>query len=255
MRIKKTFVFAVCAVASSFLSNVVATPINYGDFTGSSVMYLDVTETANTTGDEEPLYGPPSIIVDTLDFDPGGFSAVALDDLSDLTDGQLNFTLMGQPNVAISSITLSESGDYSLTGTGTAATRISYAVAISQVTVLELDGVTLSSPVTLSAASASGGDDLSNGSDLLTPWSLSLTYDVNAALTNAGVDFQFGATKLEIALNNSLAAISEPLSIAYIAKKDFKINVSSEVIPEPTSFALAGMILGGLALLRRCFSK
>lgn len=216
-----------------------AASINYGDFSGTSVMYLDVTETANTPGDEEPLFGGPSITGDTLDFDPMGFSASASSGSSDLTDGQLNFTLMGRGRV-LSSILLTERGDYNLIGTGSAATQISYAVGIGSITVLEVDGAALATPVSLGGASASGSDDLSGGTEMLAPWDLSLSYDVNAALTDAGVSFVNGATKLEIAIDNTLAAISESASIAFIAKKDFAINVGT-VVPEPASAALVGL--------------
>jgi hypothetical protein len=37
-------------------------------------MYLDVTETANTPGDAEPLFYGPNITGNLLDFDPKGFA-------------------------------------------------------------------------------------------------------------------------------------------------------------------------------------
>ena len=226
-----TILLVLCASAD-------ATSISYGDFGGNTVMYLDVTETANTPGDEEPLYGAPTLFGTKLDFDPAGFSAVAIGGFPDLTDGQLNFTLMGTPGVAITSVSLSEGGDYSLLGIGSAATQVIYGLAIASITVLEVDGVALGSPVNLAPASASGGDDLSGGFDIATPWNLSLVYDVNAALTTANVAFNTGATKLKIAVNNTLVAISEPSTIAFIAKKDFMVDVETEV-PEPTTFLLA----------------
>ena len=236
-------------------SSANAASINYGDFAGSSVMYLDVTETANTPDDEEPLYRSPTLSGTKLDFDPAGFSASGTGGSVDLTDGQLNFTLMGLPGNAIMSISFSEGGDYSLVGTGSAATQIFYGLAVSSVTVLEVDGMALGSPVNLAAASAFGVDDLSDGIDISAPWSLALNYDVNAALTQASVDFITGATKLEIAVNNTLGAISEPSSIAFIAKKDFMIDVETEVftknVPEPTTALLALLALLTLLAHRR----
>ncbi|MGB5395763.1 MAG: VPLPA-CTERM sorting domain-containing protein [Gammaproteobacteria bacterium] len=225
-----------------------AAPINYGDFNGTTVMYIDVTETANTAGDTEPLFYSPNITGNLLDFDPKGFAASAGGGSSDLTDGQLNFMLRGQPGNAITSFTFNESGDYVLFGTGTAATGIFYALSVSHVSVSEIDGVALASPVLLSGASASGGDNLGNGSDAGTPWGLSLTYDVNAALNAAGVLYNAGATRLDIVLDNNLGAISETSTIASIAKKDFRINVGTEVfVPEvPIPGALV-LMLSGLA--------
>ena len=226
-----------------------AMSINYGDFFGSSVMFLDVTETANTPDDEEPLYLAPTIIGDKLDFDPAGFSATATGGSADLTDGQLNFTLMGISGTAITSIWLSERGDYSLLGSGTEVTQVVYGLGIASVTVLAIDGVSLAVPIPLSAESESDGDDLGDGVEVSTHWDLSLHYDVPSALDEAEIDFRIGATKLEVALNNTLGAISEPSSIAFIAKKDFMIDVETEIIPEPLTLVLAVGCLS-LVLLR-----
>ncbi|MGI9457838.1 MAG: PEP-CTERM sorting domain-containing protein [Aeoliella sp.] len=113
-------------------------------------------------------------------------------------------------------------------------------------------------PVVLETAAASGSDDLSQGAQAGSAWSLSLDYDVNAALIDAGVDFDFGATKLEIAIDNTLFAASEVSSGALIAKKDFVIDVGSDPfdpnpngVPEPTSLALTGLSLCGLGAMVR----
>ena len=214
-----------------------AAPINYGDFVGSSVLYSNVTETANTPGDTEPLFSAPNISGNQLDFNPKGFTASAGGGSVDITDGQLNFMLSSIQGSAITDFTIREGGDYTLFGTGSATTSLLYAISIGHISVLEVDGVSLASPMVLQGASASGGDNLGNGTDAGTPWSLGLTYSVNAALTNAGISFVGGATRLDIALDNILAAISQPSSIAMIAKKDFKIDVGTEVFaPIRTGF-------------------
>lgn len=256
------------AITATVFSIADAAPINYGDFTGTTVMYLDVTETANTPGDTEPMFGDgnpaapfnPSIVGDKLDFDPSGFAATGANGLSDITDGQLNFTMMSLGRSVITQIDFSERGDYSLLGTGGAATQTIFGLGIASVVALEVDGVALPVPVPLAAASASGGDDLSLGVDVATPWSLALSYDVDAALVAAQVDFKFGATKLAIALNNTLAAISEPQSIAFIAKKDFMIDVSTDPlipmnVPEPSTAALLVLAICGLGMADRLRSR
>ncbi|MGB5395764.1 MAG: VPLPA-CTERM sorting domain-containing protein [Gammaproteobacteria bacterium] len=214
-----------------FFSASHAAPINYGDFSGTSVMYLDVTETANTPGDTEPLFSSPTVTGNTLDFNPKGFAASAGGGGVDITDGQLNFMLRSIAGSAINSVIISESGDYTLFGTGSAVTSVLAAASFSYVSVLEVDGVALANPLKLSSSSASFSLDLANNSGAASPWGLSLSVDVNAALTNAGVSFNGGATRLDVALDNILGAISEPSSLALIAKKDFKLEVITEAFP------------------------
>ena len=238
------------AIAALVFSSADAAHIEYGDFSGTSVMYIDVQEVANSPGDASPLFGPPSITGNELDFDPATFTAVSTNGVSDLTDGQLNFTLMSLAGSFLDSITIDEGGDYSLLGTGTSATQVSYGLSLASVVVLEVDGVALATPVVLAGASAFGTADLGSGQTSNTLWDLSLVYDVDAALTDAGVDFVNGATKLEIAIDNTLSAISEQASIATIAKKDFRIDVNTEV-PEPSTIMLLGLAIGGVGLLRR----
>ena len=245
---------AACLLVAGFTSSASASSINYGDFSDippGSVMYLDVTETANTPGDIPPLYGAPSVLGNLLDFDSAGFNATAQDGSSDITDGQLNFTLMADQGQYITDFFISESGDYSLLGTGTTATNITYALAVTSVKVLEVDGVELDTPVTLAPLNVSGGDDLGSGTDALTPWSLQLAYSLDTALQNTNVLFRAGVTKVEIAVNNTLAAISEDLSIASVSKKDFTISTNTEDIPEPAAGLMIGLGLGLAGLRRR----
>ncbi len=124
-----------------------AAPINYGDFSGTTVIYLDVTETANTPGDTEPLFSAPTITGNTLDFNPKGFAASAGGGGVDITDGQLNFMLRSIAGSVITELSISESGDYTLFGTGSAATSLLYAISLGHVSVLEIDGIALATPV------------------------------------------------------------------------------------------------------------
>src|SRR5687768_7582887 len=98
-------------LTSLFSSLASAASISYGNFgpVPPGVMFLNVTESSGT--DAVPLYGPPTPFSIGLDFTPTAFGATAGSPGPDLTDGQLNFTVMGP---GITNISLAEGGVYSL---------------------------------------------------------------------------------------------------------------------------------------------
>lgn len=243
---KKSLLAAV--VVGSLGAAATAAPVNYGDFSDvppGSVMYLDVTESSGTNA--ASLYGSPSAFGNILDFDPSTFTASAADGNSELTDGQLNFVIMAIPGNAINKISVVEGGDYSMFGTGSVATQVAAALSIS-IDILEVDGVAVGPP-NEGGLSVNYFDSFTGFPQLLDTWSLSEELDLDAVLTANNISFNFGVTKAELVINNQLIAISEDLSTAFIAKKDFRIDAETSVVPEPTSLALIG--LGGLALMRR----
>lgn len=234
-----------------------AAPINYGDFSGTTVMYLDVTEDTNT-GDTQPLFGAPTVSGDSLDFDPVGFSANSSGGgPPDQTDGQLNFMISAIGTNVIDSIFLSEAGDTSL-----ARSIVSNEDAFTQVTanvfvdILEVDG----SPINAINVSGqmsftpSGGDyllstDGAGNPTFNTSWSGNYFLDLGPILSANNITGD--ATKVSVALDNTLTASSGPNSSAFIAKKDFDgvsitTNPDPNMIPEPTTAVLA---LGGLLML------
>ena len=97
-----------------------AASINYGTFNvpSAGIMFQNVTESSGT--DAVPMYGPPDPFVVGLDFDPANFVSTSSAGAADITDGQLNFTIMGLANVngavGVTSVSLSEAGDYTLAG-------------------------------------------------------------------------------------------------------------------------------------------
>jgi hypothetical protein len=253
---RRVFSASAAALALAFLASVAqAASINYGNFgpIAPGISFLGVTESSGT--DAVPLYGPPSPFVTGLDFDPMSFVASAAGGGADITDGQMNFTVAGQQVgntvVGIGSISLFESGDFSLIGLGTPATQV-VGGAIMAVKVTEIDGVAVA-PITLSSANGAVAFNLVANPGAVQPWSLGLLIDVDAQLTSLGVPFIVGATKAEVVINNQLTAISEPASVAFIAKKDFVIGIVPEVgiVPEPTTLAMVGLALCGVGVTAR----
>lgn len=216
-----------------------AASISYGNFgpVPPATSFLGVTESSGT--DPVPLYGPPTPFATGLDFDPAGFVAVGAGGVSDVTDGQLNFTVMAP---IVNSVGLTESGDYTLVGPGTAATQ-AFAGAIIRATVTQINGVNVA-PISLSTANASVGFNLLANSGVVQPWSLGVTLNIASQMAALGLG---NASKVEIVINNQLIALSEPSTVAFIAKKDFRITTDTEV-PEPSALALGGMALCGLGV-------
>ena len=65
--------FIALAVVIGWGCRLSAAPINYGNFNGTNVMYLGVTEDSST--DPTPLFGPPTVTNDSLSFNPVSFGA------------------------------------------------------------------------------------------------------------------------------------------------------------------------------------
>ena len=247
---------AAFALTASFSTRVQADPINYGDFEGTTVWYRKVTEDANSVGDEPPLFGEPTVSGDTLDFDPVGFSASAAGaGGNDVTDGNLIFDVEAKPGTAIPTLRIHEAGDTTLAGFGSNATFTSVVthlfVEIYEVDGVGIDNINLQGDINFSP---SGGDfglgtDGSGGPTFSTSWYGQITFSLGQALTDAGISYERGATKVSVNLDNVLVALSEDGTTSVIAKKDFE-GLKIE-IPEPTTVAMALCGLIGLALAHR----
>jgi hypothetical protein len=224
------------AVVGLFSAAAQAASINYGNHGPvAGVSFLQVTESSGT--DPVPLYGPPTAFAVGLDFNPVGFAASSSGGGADITDGQLNYTMTNA--AGISSISVFEAGDYTLAGVGGAGTSVN-AGAIIRATVTEVNGVAVA-PINLLPVNASFSDALP-GAAIVAPWSVGATL-------NVGLPGGQRATRIDVAIDNSLVATSEASTAAFIAKKEFIVR--GTVIPEPATFALAGMALCSLGLVRR----
>lgn len=242
-------VAVLCSVALS----ASAAPILYGDFDDippGAIVYAEVQEDSGT--DDPPLYGPPEVVVNRLDFDPTGFAASATNGDADITDGQLNFMIDALPGAGVTSFSITEGGSYTLTGAGTAASFVGYGILVD-VTILEVDGVALATPISFSV---DGSETLNLADDpgIAADWEFGLLVEFGPEL--AGIPFDEGVSLAEIVVNNTLVAVSEPGTIAFIDKKDFFIDPEGDLtpdgeIPEPTAAALALLAAAGFASRRR----
>jgi hypothetical protein len=248
---------AFMAGAFLLVGQSVAAPINYGDFAGTTVTYTQVTEDANSAGDAPPLFGPPTVTGDSLDFDPVGFSAAAAGAAGvDITDGNIRFGIIANAGSAINTVNLNEAGDTTMAGFGTDAT-FTAVTAHGVISILAVDGAAInviSEPFALSFAPSGGtfglGTDGGGGPLFSAGWTGSVSIDVNAILASKNVAYNFGATKVSINMDNTLVALSQAGTESLIAKKDFG-GLSITVIPEPSSMILLGLAIVGLAAGRR----
>jgi hypothetical protein len=233
-----TGVLAVLLAVGGMTNLSSAATISYGTVgpVPPGITFVDVEESSGT--DDVPLFGPPEPFTTGLDFDPASFVATADGGEEDVTDGQLNFTLMGA--AGINTVSMFEAGDYSLVGVGTTATQ-AIAGAIMRATVTQVNGVNVA-PINLTPVNASVGFNLAANPGSVQPWSLGLTLNVAAQMAGRG-----RATKVDIVIDNQLNALSELSSLSFIAKKEFQIDV--EPIPEPSTAALAGLMCSALALV------
>jgi len=194
---------ATLIVLSLFASPPAFATVNHGDFLGTSVDFNDVSETTQSGGDAEPLWGAPTLAGsgDQLLFTPIAFISQCAAGASDTTSSELTTTISAHPGGHIDNIMLAENGDVTLTKFppfGDATTNASAALS-GTVTVTE----TTSGPITpvvipftgTFTPSASFALPTSFGTKL---WSGNITINVSASVANA--------TVAVLALDNDLAA-------------------------------------------------
>jgi hypothetical protein len=233
--------------------------INYGDFAGNTVTFIDVTESSD---DPLPLYGAPTVSGDSLSFSPQQFLAKSEFGVpvSDTTDGQLTFMIKADGGQAVTNISFEEGGALSVTGLSTATNDTYVDVsAVGYVTVTEIDGVgvdPVAIPIGLIFDFGVGGNGtwrrVAEGSVSGFLWNGLQALDITQELIDRGKVVQIGATKLTINLDNILFAQSEPVGSARIDKKLFLEITTSTPIPEPSCLVLVSCGIVGFAMgLRR----
>lgn len=234
---------------------------------GGTVWYGGVSESNNGTGPASSLFNAPTNISgNSIDFNPT-FSVSASGPDANILDGQLNFMVTPMSGKVIDNLLFTEAGDTTLAGIGIGGNAISKVTAKFFVDVLEVDGSSLLTPLNIiaemdftpvgaTAGSGEGRWSLNDDGDTFTYdtfYAGDVFIDINDALVTAGIDFQFGATKLNVAVDNTLTAIATaPGYSAFIAKKDFDGLTVTTNVPEPGSvFALTTLLCVGVAGRRR----
>lgn len=231
-----------------------AAVINYGDtndFTGGgTVEYVNIAESSNIT--PLPLYGAPGVSVNTLDFDASTFGASANAGRTTNVNGVASFGIRPMAGYYINAVTLQESGDYTLLGAGTSNTFLQLSAPVT-VTITEVDGAPIA-PVVVSTAlvlapKASGHYNLDDDFGIGT-WQGDLVVDIDFELMQAGVSYTFGATDVDVTLDNSMVLETEAASSTLVRMADTSA-MATVSLPEPSTVTLALLGLGGLLLRRR----
>jgi hypothetical protein len=82
-------------------------------------------------------------------------------------------------------------------------------------------------------------------------WGTGGTVNVAAQLTSLAVPYTYGATKIDVVIDDNLIAISEASSAAFIAKKDFKVSTVNNVVLVPEPVQMSALLLGAAGIMAR----
>lgn len=230
-------------------SALAATPVNHGTYNGSTVDFVDVTETTQDAVDpSDPLvlFGAPVVSGDELSFNPTAFTASAsgagdLDQTLSLLQVEIVTTALG---ASIDTLKLQEFGDSILAGpAGTGATGTFLSVS-GTITVMEAGGVDIPDvniPINGVFAPTDTFDIVNHPGTV--NWQGVALIDIASVVPNA--------TRVFVAMNNYLVASSEgALNAATIQKKADRGVVIT--VPEPGTLAFLGLgLLGALVGGRR----
>jgi len=213
---------------------------SYTSVVGTNVSFTGIQE-SSSWGDAEPLFDQPTGSGDQLLFFPPNFLATAAGAGGfDATGSQLQLTISGNTaSDIITTVMVSEFGDATLIGVGTAATSTTVSLS-GFLTVMEnIDGPI--SPVIINfVGTFTPSDSLAlPGDSGTTIWSGGFSVDVSAYVPNA--------TVVKLSMDNDLYAFSEAGTSAKIQKKVVDgPAVVITVIPEPGTAVILG---GGLLVL------
>jgi hypothetical protein len=239
--IRRALLCACAFVCAGLPSVVRADTFKYGDFTAASVVFQGVTEASAT--ETSPVYGAPSVYGDAIAYNLSGVNVYANRGTFDFLDAQFTTAIAAQSGYGIHNVNISEAGDYTLIGKGTSDTAVSAKLILASLKVCAVDGATITPVTTSLIASVDYSLDTKSGSGL---WNLDLNVDIDSLLAAKG--YKGKATLVTLTFDNSIYALSESTSVAYLAKKSLEVSAgtSGTSVPEPSTLALLG--IGGIGL-------
>lgn len=204
----------------------------HGNFSGTSMDFLNVTETTNSPGDPEILYGSPTVAGDRLLFFPTAYASSSADGSADTTSGTLQIMLQAKPGYFIETVRIAEFGDYSLTGSGDAQAQISGYLAVTDLKTFQT------------------AEDFHSALFQSSPASGPITLSWEIDYTGLGV------TAAMLTFNNNLQTSSAAGTAAFIQKKSVlsnavQVEFYTAPVPVPAAIWLFGSALGPLCWLRR----
>ncbi len=217
--IRRLHCFALLLVPCFLVSSLHGNMVNYGNFSGNTVDFSNVMENSTSP---LPLFGAPTVMGDTLDFDVPGFTSQSTAGGVDFLTGQLSFTVTATGNNLLDSISILEFGSYFGFGDD-------------------------------SVSSVAGSAWVQIGNQI---------YNGNFAFQNDGtgsgtwsdnfvINFP-DAQQVTFYLDNSLFTLADASGAAFIDKRGVLItaNTVSTAIPEPTALLLGIPVLAGICLRR-----
>ena len=216
------------------------------------VTFSNISQSGQGPGDSNRPYGQPTINGNSLKFTgPNAFSATSgfgdANMVDSFTDGFLSFSVTADDDTWITGFSMKESGLKNLLdlgGVGTNSTLVKV-IAAGQIRVTELDH---------------GNTNLTAAAAMPIDIGFDETFDL---IAHPGASFWNGSdvenldgfthrvTAFDFLLDNQLIAFSESGTLAFIDKKRIEFDVTTQMVPEATSFLLFASAIGMTCIRRK----